>query len=208
MTPSDQKRLLADVEAFCQEIRPIEELCYVEHRFNDQVIPLAKKYSLDELRRTIVELNRLTRSTVMIEYLMLAGVNDALHDARELSAWLDGLSVHVNLIPFNSIEDAPHLVSTDRMGRDSFASLLKAAGLKTTIRYSLGNDIAAACGQLVRVGGLHNQRAHTAHLLVQQANRVGLDIVRTEGVGADKLGESSGLVRLGQARGPHLVQHH
>ena len=66
----------------------------------------------------------------------------------------------------------------------------------------------AACGQLVRVGGLHNQRAHTAHLLVQQANRVGLDIVRTEGVGADKLGESSGLVRLGQARGPHLVQHH
>ena len=46
MTPSDQERLLADVEAFCQEIRPIEELCYVEHRFNDQVIPLARKYNL------------------------------------------------------------------------------------------------------------------------------------------------------------------
>jgi alkylation response protein AidB-like acyl-CoA dehydrogenase len=46
MTPADQKRLLADVEAFCDEIRPIEELCYVEHRFNDQVIPLARKYSL------------------------------------------------------------------------------------------------------------------------------------------------------------------
>ena len=46
MSPSDQERLLADVEAFCQEIRPIEELCYVEHRFNDQVLPLARKYNI------------------------------------------------------------------------------------------------------------------------------------------------------------------
>lgn len=46
MTPADRARLLADVEAFCQEVRPIEELCYVEHKFNDQVIPLARKYNL------------------------------------------------------------------------------------------------------------------------------------------------------------------
>lgn len=46
MKPKDQESLLADVEAFCQEIRPIEELCYVEHRFNDQVLPLGKKYKL------------------------------------------------------------------------------------------------------------------------------------------------------------------
>jgi len=42
----DQKQLLADVEAFCQEIRPVEELCYVEHRFNDQVLPLGRKYNI------------------------------------------------------------------------------------------------------------------------------------------------------------------
>lgn len=46
MNAAEQKQLLADVEAFCQEIRPIEELCYVEHRFNDQVIPLARKFNL------------------------------------------------------------------------------------------------------------------------------------------------------------------
>src|SRR5262249_2456641 len=46
MSPSDQKKFLEDVEAFCQEIRPIEELCYVEYRFNDQVIPLAKKHNI------------------------------------------------------------------------------------------------------------------------------------------------------------------
>src|ERR1700675_2375467 len=46
MTKAEQTRLLADVEAFCQEIRPIEELCYVEHRFNDQVLPLGRKYRI------------------------------------------------------------------------------------------------------------------------------------------------------------------
>src|SRR5205807_9528188 len=46
MTPSDAARLLADVDAFCQEVRPHEELCYVEHRFNDQVLPLAKKHDI------------------------------------------------------------------------------------------------------------------------------------------------------------------
>src|SRR5436305_13941179 len=46
MNESERKQLVADVEAFCQEIRPVEELCYVEHRFNDQVLPLARKYGL------------------------------------------------------------------------------------------------------------------------------------------------------------------
>jgi alkylation response protein AidB-like acyl-CoA dehydrogenase len=46
MNAAASARLLADVDAFCEEIRPIEELCYVEHRFNNQVIPLGRKYQL------------------------------------------------------------------------------------------------------------------------------------------------------------------
>jgi alkylation response protein AidB-like acyl-CoA dehydrogenase len=46
MKPDSPERLLADVEAYCQELRPIEELCYVEHRYNEQTIELAKKYNL------------------------------------------------------------------------------------------------------------------------------------------------------------------
>ena len=44
--PFDAAKLAADTEAFCQELRPHEELCYVEHRFNDQLAPLAKKHDL------------------------------------------------------------------------------------------------------------------------------------------------------------------
>jgi alkylation response protein AidB-like acyl-CoA dehydrogenase len=46
MNESEQKQLLTDAEAFCEEVRPAEELCYLEHRFNDQAIGLAKKYNL------------------------------------------------------------------------------------------------------------------------------------------------------------------
>src|SRR3954454_10748685 len=46
MTAADRDHLLADVDAFCREIRPHEELCYVEHRFNDQVVPLAIKHNI------------------------------------------------------------------------------------------------------------------------------------------------------------------
>lgn len=46
MQAADQRRLLSDVEAFCQELRDHEELCYVEHRFNHHLIPLAQKYNL------------------------------------------------------------------------------------------------------------------------------------------------------------------
>jgi 23S rRNA (adenine2503-C2)-methyltransferase len=122
----------------------------VRQDVRQRLMPLAKKYPVDELRETIVALNKLSRFPVMIEYLLLADVNDALEDAHELSRWLEGLNVHVNLIPFNPITDAPQLTGTSRLQREAFANALKAAGLKTTIRYSLGSDIAAACGQLVR----------------------------------------------------------
>ena len=122
----------------------------VQQATRRQLIPLAAKYSLDSLREALVELNRLQTTPVMIEYLMLAGVNDSSDDAQELVTWLAGLDVHVNLIPYNPIDGAPSLVGTDRAARDAFAGLLKQAGLKCTIRYSLGADIAAACGQLVR----------------------------------------------------------
>jgi alkylation response protein AidB-like acyl-CoA dehydrogenase len=46
MKPADAEKLLADVEAFCQEVRPHEEFCYVNHQFNDQVLPLAKKHGI------------------------------------------------------------------------------------------------------------------------------------------------------------------
>lgn len=122
----------------------------VRQDVREQLIPLAAKYSLAELREAVARVNQIQQNTVMIEYLMLAGVNDSADDARELAAWLAGLQAHLNLIPYNPIEATPHLRTTERPERDAFATILRDAGFVTTIRYSLGVDIAAACGQLVQ----------------------------------------------------------
>lgn len=122
----------------------------VDQNVRESIIPLAKKYSVDELRETIVKLNAMQPGSVMIEYLLLAGVNDAPIDAAELARFVEGLRVHVNLIPFNPIEGAPHLVGSQREVREAFATVLKSSGVTTTMRYSMGADIEAACGQLVQ----------------------------------------------------------
>ncbi len=116
----------------------------------ERLMPLARKYPLEQLRETIQTLNHTHGMRVMLEYLLLSEVNDAPYDARDLIAWARGLNVHVNLIPYNCIADAAHLLGSARSTIAGFADLLKAAGMQTTIRYSLGNDIAAACGQLAR----------------------------------------------------------
>ena len=122
----------------------------VRQDVRERLIPLAAKYRLDELRAAVAKVNDIQQNTVMIEYLMLAGVNDSAEDAREFAAWLHGLDAHVNLIPYNPIATAPQLRTTERPERDAFAAILREAGFVTTIRYSLGADIAAACGQLVQ----------------------------------------------------------
>ncbi|MDA1050545.1 MAG: 23S rRNA (adenine(2503)-C(2))-methyltransferase RlmN [Planctomycetota bacterium] len=145
---------IADAMLRCVERFPKVNLALSLHSVRQDIraglVPLATKFPLDELQRTVAAVNRRQSASVMIEYLMLAGVNDSQDDARELIAWLAGLNVHVNLIPYNPIDDVPHLVGSDRATRLAFAKTIRDAGFKTTLRYSLGNDIAAACGQLVR----------------------------------------------------------
>jgi len=137
------------VERF-PEVNLALSLHSVQQEVREQLIPLARRYPLKLLRETVKELNAKSTAPVMIEYLMLAGRNDSAADAQDLIEWLSELRVHVNLIPFNPIEESPHLQGSDRATREAFASRLKSAGITTTLRYSLGQDIGAACGQLVR----------------------------------------------------------
>ncbi len=138
----------------CARRFPRVNLALSLHSVNPEIrkaiIPLAVKYPLGDLKRAIAEVNRLQKVPLMIEYLMLKNRNDSVHQAQDLAAWVKGLNVHINLIPFNPIEDAPHLAGSGREVIQAFSDTLKRAGLKVTIRYSLGTDIAAACGQLVR----------------------------------------------------------
>jgi 23S rRNA (adenine2503-C2)-methyltransferase len=115
----------------------------------ERLIPLARRYPLDILRLAVAEVTALQRLPLMVEYLLLDGFNDTDLDLEALTAYLRGLPVHINLIPYNSIDAAPGLCGTNPARRRAFAEALSAAGFVVTIRYSLGADVAAACGQLV-----------------------------------------------------------
>ncbi len=117
--------------------------------FRASLIPVARRYPLDALRAALIDVNRLQKRPVMIEYLMLADANDRDEDADQLAEFLEGLRVHVNLIPFNPFTQGPPFQPTPRPRRDEFANRLRARGLLVTVRYSQGADIGAACGQLI-----------------------------------------------------------
>lgn len=106
----------------------------------EQIMPVAKAYPLETLKQALPE-------KLMIEVLLLKGVNDGPEDLAALIDFLSGTQAHINLIQFNphpGTEFEP--VSTE--AREAFGHALRQAGFKTTLRYSLGDDIAAACGQL------------------------------------------------------------
>lgn len=116
----------------------------------DDLVPINKKYKLQELisacKRFMAK--RSPRSRLTIEYVMLAGVNDSRQDAEELIALLDGISVLINLIPFNPFPNSGYKTSSNNAVR-RFQDVLMQASLTTVIRKTRGEDIDAACGQLV-----------------------------------------------------------
>ncbi len=118
-----------------------------------RIVPWSRQYSWSELWSAVQDITSPSDTrrfaTLMIEYILIAGVNDSTDDARELTALLNGLDVVVNLIPYNPITFAAHWQPTSREHREVFGQILRSAGIKTTIRYSMGHDIQAACGQLI-----------------------------------------------------------
>ena len=116
----------------------------------ERIIPLARRFPLDRLREAIAEVTAIQKRPLMIEYLLLADVNDTDDDVTALIEYLAELPVHINLIPYNPIDEGRGLVGTPSTRRREFGERLRAAGFTVRVRYSLGKDIAAACGQLVR----------------------------------------------------------
>jgi 23S rRNA (adenine2503-C2)-methyltransferase len=114
----------------------------------EQLMPIARRHPLAELRGALDRVVALQGRPILIEYLMLRDLNDRREDVTALAEFLSGLPVHVNLIPYNPIDSTAAYQPTERTVRDRFAGWLRDAGLPVTIRYSLGSDIDAACGQL------------------------------------------------------------
>jgi len=121
----------------------------VTDELRDELVPINKKYPLKELMEACRENAKLApRRTVTFEYVMLDGINDSMQDAKGLLKLLKTVPAKINLIPFNPFPNSPYRCSnTETINR--FKTFLNDAGIVTTVRKTRGEDIDAACGQLV-----------------------------------------------------------
>jgi 23S rRNA (adenine2503-C2)-methyltransferase len=120
------------------------------NELRDQLVPINKKYPIQELLDSVkryVDSCEDKRVTT-IEYILIDGVNDSLELAKELAELLTQIPCKVNLIPFNPFSEVNYKKpSGNRVKR--FQTYLQEKGYITTIRSTRGDDIMAACGQLV-----------------------------------------------------------
>ena len=120
-----------------------------DDELRDRLVPVNRKYPLKELMaacRRYVEGEG--RRRITWEYVMLDGVNDTPRHARQLVRLLEGIPSKVNLIPFNPFPGSPFRCSSEE-AVERFRAILYKAGYTTIVRKTRGDDIDAACGQLV-----------------------------------------------------------
>ncbi|HIT87421.1 MAG TPA: 23S rRNA (adenine(2503)-C(2))-methyltransferase RlmN [Candidatus Coprocola pullicola] len=114
-----------------------------------QIMPIAKKYSMEQLLKACKEYSDKTKRRITFEYALIKGVNDSDDCAIELASKLHHMLCHVNLIPVNDVKERNYIRSSEQQVRN-FARLIEQRGIEVTIRRKLGSDIDAACGQLRR----------------------------------------------------------
>jgi 23S rRNA (adenine2503-C2)-methyltransferase len=117
----------------------------------DRLVPLNRKYRLQDLIDACRRFPLKRRGRITFEYVLLDGVNDTPEDARRLVRLLADVKAKVNLLPLNAAAGIPYERPADeRVNR--FAEILATHGMVVSVRKSRGRDIRAACGQLIVEG--------------------------------------------------------
>ena len=133
------------VDEVKEPIRLALSLHAPEDSLRSRLMPVNDRYPLPDVLAECERHFRLRRRKVFVEYVMLAGVNDRVEQARQLADLLDRRAFKVNLIPYNP---TGQFDGSSRRAIDAFKSVLDRAGLPATVRLTRGRDIDAACGQL------------------------------------------------------------
>ena len=113
----------------------------------DRLVPLNRRYPVADLLAACRRYSARTGRRVSFEYALMKGINDSDAIAQELATLLRGVLCHVNVIPLNPVDVLPY-ERPEPADIERFATTLQNAGIPTTVRYSRGLEIAAACGQL------------------------------------------------------------
>ena len=113
----------------------------------DRLMPVNRKYPLRELVAACEDYQSVKGRMITFEYILIAGVNDSLDQAKPLAALTKKLFAKVNLIPYNKVEGLPWERPTEP-AQEAFLAALEKENAIATLRREKGHDIDAACGQL------------------------------------------------------------
>ena len=130
------------------------------------LVPPNRKYPLADILEACRSFPLKKRSRITFEYVLLNGVNDTPEDARRLVKLLAGIKAKVNLIPLNPAPGIPFERPSDARV-DRFARILADCHITVSVRKSRGQDIRAACGQLIVEGGTKKTAAQQMALLMR-----------------------------------------
>lgn len=141
---ADRIRDLADLKTQCTLSISLH---YTTDEIRSEIMPINRKYNIEELLDACRYYIKVTGRRVSFEYAMVDGLNDSLEDAKRLVSLIKDIKCHVNLIRINEIDETKYKKSTnDNILK--FRDYLNDNNIVATIRRTLGEDIEAACGQL------------------------------------------------------------
>jgi len=144
---ADEIRQLADANL---GVRLALSLNASDDTTRTRLMPVNRRYPLAVLRETLESLRLHTglKEGVLLEYVLIRGINDQVGDVKRLVAFSHGLNATVNLIPFNPSKGETELVAPSDAEVNAFHDALAAEGLHVRRRWSQGEALLAACGQL------------------------------------------------------------
>lgn len=144
--------LVPQIRALAEEKLQITLAVSLHAAFDEkrrELMPVAESWRLDELMEACAYYFEKTGRRITFEYALMAGVNDSLQDAQQLSRLAAPLGAHVNLIPVNPVRERNYRQS-GHSEMAAFKNKLEKNKINVTIRREMGRDIDGACGQLRR----------------------------------------------------------
>jgi 23S rRNA (adenine2503-C2)-methyltransferase len=143
--------LLPQIERFTDEGHPYRLILSLTSAFGEKrarLMPIGRSYDVPELAAAMIRHARSRRAHVHLAWVLMAGVNTGVEEARELGRLFAGVPVRLSVIDYNGTPEAPEFQRADDEERKRFLGALAETGIGFVRRYSGGPDIDAACGLL------------------------------------------------------------
>lgn len=139
------------IEKLMQEKGPIPHLALSINAPNDlirnKLMPINRTFDMNALHNAMASFCQATGKEILVAYVLIKGINDSLQHAEQLAKYLQGLSIRINLIPYNR-QSHDRYETAEMETIHIFTNYLRKMGYNTLLRQTKGDKIMAACGQL------------------------------------------------------------